>query len=287
MKRLIFCLWAFLLLAGCAQAPGKQPEYDAVVIAMLDTGISTTAIDADRLLAGYNYVTESNDTEDRVNHGTATASIIVGCQSAEVTGLAPGAMLVPLVVTDKVDGQVKGVSPEVLAQAIRDAVDDYGADIINVSLGIQKDHRQVREAVEYAHKKGATVISAVGNDGEDGPYYYPAAYDTVLGVGSHDKFGAVSSFSQQNGTAALLAPGEDIWMASRNGATYGARGTSYAAAHVSAAAALLLEETPTLMPEQVAQTLCEAAADIEDPGWDSKSGWGLLHLTAPNSGKGE
>lgn len=281
MKRFLCCLCALLLLAGCsfeASPPPTPPEYDRVVIAMLDTGISTTAIDSSRLLPGYNYVAPSADTEDRINHGTATASIILGCESAEIRGLAPDVLLLPLVVTDKVDGTVTGVTPKMLAQAIQDAVDVYGADIINVSLGIQKEDNAVRKAVEYANRQGVLVISAVGNDGTGGPLYYPAAYPTVLGVGSHDRNGAVSAFSQQNGTADLLAPGEDIWMASRNGATYGARGTSYATAHVSAAAAVLLAAQPALTPEQLCQALYARAADICDPGWDSASGWGILQF---------
>lgn len=282
MNKILVWLLALLLLTGCS-VPDKQdptsvtpPEYDRVVIAMLDTGISTTAIPGSSLLPGYNYVTDSADTEDRINHGTATASILAGCESAGIQGLAPDALLIPLVVTDKVDGAVTGVAPDMLAKAIRDAVDVYGADIINVSLGIQKDAAAVRQAAEYAESRGVLVISAVGNDGKDGKPYYPAAYDTVLGVGSHDKDGNISTFSQQNGTADLLAPGEDIWMASRNGSTYGAKGTSFAAAHVSAAAALLLAKDPALTPQQLRQALFAAATDIAEPGWDTRSGWGIL-----------
>lgn len=281
MKRFLGCLCALFLLTGCSSdvsSSSTPPDHDRVVIAMLDTGISTKAIDPGALLPGHNYVLDSADTEDRINHGTATASIIAGCASAGVTGLAPEALLLPLVITDKVDGNVTAVSPQVLAQAIRDAADIYGADIINVSLGILKNDPSLRRAVEYVRSQGILVISAVGNDGADGPVYYPAAYDTVLGVGSHDRDGAVSSFSQQNGTADLLAPGEDVWMASRNGAAYGAKGTSYAAAHVSAAAALLLADDPTLTPAQLCQALYARTEDIGDPGRDSHSGWGILPL---------
>ena len=281
MKRVLAWLAALCLLAGCNAPTGPEttatrPQYDGVVIAMLDTGISTIAIDPGCIVAGYNYVTSSSDTEDRINHGTASASVIVGCASAGITGIAKDALLLPLVVTDKVDGTVTGVTTEVLAQAIQDAVDVYGVDIINVSLGIKKDVEKVKQAVAYAESQGVLVVSAVGNDGADSAKYYPAAYETVLAVGSHDKAGNISDFSQQNGTADLLAPGEDIWMASRNGAVYGAKGTSYAASYVSAVAALLLAETPAMAPEQTRQALDAAATDIGDPGWDTGSGWGIL-----------
>ena len=111
MKRLLWILVAALLLTGCSSPESTSPESDAVVIAMLDTGISTTAIASSCLREGYNYVTDSGDTEDRINHGTATASIIAGCASAKVTGLAPDALLIPLVVADKVNREVISVFP--------------------------------------------------------------------------------------------------------------------------------------------------------------------------------
>ena len=274
MRKLFALLLALCLLTGCVASVEEPPalENPGVVIALLDTGISTAAIDPSRILPGYNYVLSSEDTEDRINHGTAAASVIVGCESAEIVGLAPAAFLVPLVVTDKVDGKAKGVTPETLAQAIRDAVDKFGADIINVSLGIKKDTEELHSAVAYAEKKGVLVVSAVGNDGVGGDPYYPAAYDSVLGVGSHDKNDAVSDFTQQNGTVDLLAPGENIWLASRNGKTYGAKGTSYATAYVSAAASLLWQAQPKLTAVEVAQTLLGSAK--------SADGWLLLDMTA-------
>ena len=277
MKKHLALLLALCLLTGCA-APAAEPparEKPGVVIALLDTGMSTAAIDPSRVLPGYNYVRSSEETEDRVNHGTAAASVIVGCESADVAGLATEAFLVPLVVADKVDGKTKGVTPETLARAIRDAVDVHGADIINVSLGIKKDGSELRDAVAYAEERGVLVVAAVGNDGADGDPYYPAAYASVLAVGSHDKNGDVSDFTQQNGTADILAPGEDVWLASRNGKTYGAKGTSYAAAHVSAAAALLLARQPDLTAEDLRQTLLTSARPA--------NGWLLLDQTAPGA----
>lgn len=266
MKQLFALLFALCLLTGCASrqdapAPGEQ---EAVVIALLDTGVSTAAIDSETLLPGWNYVTGTADTEDRINHGTAVASVIAGCESAGVEAMAPEARLVPLAVADKVEGEVVSVAPEVLAQAIRDSVEQYGADIVNVSIGIKKDTPEVRKAVKYARKQGALVIAAVGNDGKSEDLYYPAACEGVLGVGSCDKYGQLSDFSQQNGTADLLAPGEDIWLASRNGKTYGAKGTSYATGFVSAAAARLWRESPELSAKAVEEQLLTASAQTAE-----------------------
>lgn len=267
MKKIAFVLFVTItILNGCAAKKLTiDPVYqvDGVVIALLDTGISTVAIDERRILSGFNYVENSQDSEDKVNHGTAVASAIVGSESAKIVGLAENAYLVPLVMTTKgEDGKLQGVTPETLAQAIYDSIDKYGADIINISLGIKKDVSEVKKAIAYAEKQRVLVVSAMGNEGEEGDYYYPATYDTVLGVGSHNDKGEISDFSQQNGIPNLLAPGEDIWFASKNGKTYGSRGTSYATAYVAAAAARLLAEKPDLSPEQVREILFDTGTDI-------------------------
>lgn len=260
MKRILLVIIAALIcLCGC----GKEPQDvevsqdtqipEGVVIALLDTGVSTTAITSDHLLTGYNYVEESIDTEDCINHGTAVASAILGCASADVEATAPDAYVVPLVVHTKIDGEAISVSTDVLAKAIKDAVDVYQADIINISLGIQKDDDALRTAVEYAAEQGVLVVSAVGNGGVAGKPYYPASYECVLAVGSHDEDGIESDFSQPG--ADVLAPGEDIWLASRNGVTYGTRGTSYATGFVSAKAANLLLEEDGLSLEELKECI--------------------------------
>lgn len=253
MKRIILNVIVILIcLYGCGKAPQDAQVaqiQEGVVIALLDTGVSTTAITGDHLLTGYNYVEDSTDTEDHINHGTAVASAILGCESAGIEATAPEAYVVPLVVMTKIDGEVLSVRTEVLARAIRESVDIYQADIINISLGIQKDDPQIREAVEYAYEQGVLVVSAVGNSGPEGNPYYPASYDCVLAVGSHDEHGEESDFSQPG--ADILAPGEDIWLASRNGVTYGTRGTSYATGFVSAEAANILLAEPELDVETV------------------------------------
>ena len=134
-----------------------------------------------------------------------------------------------------------------------------------MSLGIKKDDPTVKEAIDHVQKQGALVIAAAGNEGDSTDLYYPAAYDGVLTVGSHDKDLEVSDFTQQNGTADILAPGEDIWLASRNGKTYGAKGTSYATAYVSATAALLWQDNLILTADEVTQRVLSTAQTVD--GW--------------------
>lgn len=257
MKRVFYYLFPIilLLLSGCGAAETLPRQDDGrVVIALLDTGVAPDAVQGEHLLPGHNYVTDTDDTADQINHGTAVASVILGSESAGITAAAPEAWVVPLVIVTKLEGEMKRCDPDTLAQAIRDSIDLYGADIINVSLGIRTDEPVLEAAVAYAEQQGVLVVSAVGNGGPEEPPCYPAAYETVLAVGSCDKNGVESDFSQSG--ADILAPGEDIWLASRNGKTYGAKGTSYACAFVSAEAAKLLLTSSAQSPQQLRQSLC-------------------------------
>lgn len=258
MKKIAFFLLGMaLLLTGCAPKPEILHDPERIVIALLDSGVSTTAIGSDHLLSGWNYVTDTEDTEDLLSHGTAVASAILGSRSAEVTGAAEDAWLIPLVVVTEVEGKTTGVPPQTLAQAIRESIDRYHADIICVSLGILKEDADLLEAVRYADEQKIPVLAAVGNGGEGGQPLYPAAYDTVLAVGSCDKNGNRSAFSQ-NG-ADVLAPGEDLLLASRSGRPYGVKGTSFSTGYAAAHGANLLMENPSLTPVQLYKELIEKA----------------------------
>ncbi|MBP2680804.1 MAG: hypothetical protein H6Q78_667, partial [Candidatus Krumholzibacteriota bacterium] len=57
-------------------------------------------------------------------------------------------------------------------------------------------------------------------------------------------------------------------------------GTSAAAPHAAAVAALLLDAVPGLTPAQVYQTLETTAIDMNAPGWDENTGFGLIQADA-------
>src|SRR5690606_38237963 len=74
-----------------------------VVVAVLDTGVSAThpAL-AGRVLPGWNFVADNDDTSDTVGHGTYVAAIIAGRAEPgspdDFSGVAPGALILPVTI---------------------------------------------------------------------------------------------------------------------------------------------------------------------------------------------
>lgn len=286
MKRLkqkmtlgILLLWAVIMTVGCSGNPvsptvtvqdemqqaeeEKQEELstevklqEAIKIALIDSGIAREAVNAGQILPGWNYCNNSEDTEDTIGHGTSLAGLIVGSDRAGLTGGSPNAYVVPLVCQiQNPQGTIEKVEPEGLAQIIRDAVDVYACRIINISAGVKTDYDLLREAVEYATKKGVLIVSCAGNEGNS-DLYYPGGYEEVLCVGSANKeLSGRASFSQDNDSVDLLAPGEKVSVVTMKGNVMEVSGTSYSAAYVTAAAATLWQEQPESTPMQIMEQL--------------------------------
>jgi subtilisin family serine protease len=259
-KRLfrILCIVLCLCLISGIIATVEYVTRDPVIIGIIDTGISTNAIDSDHILEGKNYFDPSRSTEDTYGHGTAVASVIL----KEFTN----AQFVPLVSNAYNKGKIEQVDNDVFAGIIRDAVDVYHCRIINVSMGLILDKPSIREAVAYAEEKGVLVVASAGNDyATDGEFtYYPAAYETVLSVGSVNRDGtAVSAFSQRGDWVDIYACGEEITIKTLSGNTRESEGTSYSAAIVTARAARLLQENPNLTPAQLREKLLSKAKQLD------------------------
>lgn len=280
MKKILIYLLVFTLLS-CQSA---SADSKAVRIALIDTGISSDVIDNSKIIKGFNYLNPSMDTQDIKGHGTAVAGIIVGSKTVSIKGVAPDAELVPLVVCTKTENDKTVMGDcDILAQAIRDAIDIYACKIINISAGVLSNTKSLEEAVEYAEEEGVVLISSVGNDNKNHKdnIYYPAAYDTVLGVSALKKSGEVASFSQCNNSVDICAPGDRLKLISTTkGKTTFGSGTSYATAYVSGAAAVLLSKYPNLTPKELRQIICASADDLGPEGYDTTSGWGALNLDA-------
>ncbi|MFL6018977.1 MAG: S8 family serine peptidase [Gaiellaceae bacterium] len=296
----------------------ETPLLPAVKVAVVDSGIDLAHPElAPRVVAARTFVGRS--VADVEGHGTFIAGeIAAATNNAEgIAGIAfPAQLLVAKVVRS--DGTI---SLEAEAKAIRWAADN-DARVINLSIGGLRDPKNLARdtfsqleaaAVQYAVAKGALVVAAVGNNDQapaaPWPYAsYPAALPHVIGVSSIGRANSVSRFSNRDSIYNdIAAPGEDILSTLPRALTRDrpscvdqgysdcgptdyrhARGTSFAAPQVTAAAALVLAQSPALRPAQAGAMLERSAADLNPtngcaacaPGRDALSGWGRLDIAA-------
>ena len=258
-----------------------------VRVGAVDSGVNPHPDLAARLLNGHNYMEDADDetdTSDRYGHGTRVAGLIAGAGENGYIGVAPMAELVPLKITDG-----KSVRVSAVCRAIYGGIDDYGCDVLNLSLGITDDYQSLREAIDYAEQQGVTVVAAVGNTGKD-TTYYPAGYDSVIGVGSVDQNQNVSSRSNRNGSVFLTAPGVDVRSTDSLGGYTLSTGTSFAVPQVTGAAAVLMGIDGTLTAAEIRSLLAQTAIDRGAEGYDESCGYGILNVAgsvAALAGEGE
>jgi serine protease len=311
--------WANVTSAG---APGGQ----GVVVAVLDTGVAYTNRGAFRrspdfsrfsFVAGYDFVAGDAFPSDRNGHGTFVASTIAEASNNAfgLTGLAFGARIMPVRV---LDGQGEGEA-STIAEGVRYAV-NHGARVINLSLEFSSnvtasDIPELIQSLRYARRHGVFVAAAAGNEAHTA-IAYPARVSDVVAVGATTEHGCLADYSNDGSGLTLVAPGggadanlpgdpnchpeqpagRDIFQVTftgssprRFGIPTGYEGTSMAAPHVSAAAALViasgvLGRRPS--PAQVTARLRATARKLGGGGDERLYGAGLLDAGAATASGG-
>ncbi len=247
-----------------------------VTVAVVDSGVDDHHPDlTGRVLPGADFT--GNAADGRVDlstdaHGTAVAGIIAGTGTGpdHITGLAPDATILPVRISDTLTSD-----PAVLAQGINYAT-THGAKIINISICARILNPQIRTAVETAIEHDIVVVAAAGNDRLTGnPAQYPAALPGVIAVAATDAEDRLWPKSESGPYLGVTAPGVDIYTTGAEGSHQQATGTSFAAPHVAAAAALLRARYPA---ETAAQIISRLTSTAHHPrqGRDDTSGYGFI-----------
>jgi len=137
-----------------------------IKIAVIDTGVDFNHPDLfgwgpdGKVIGGHNFIEENQLPMDTNGHGTKVAGIIAA--DGNTLGVAHKAKILAYKVSE--DGE--GVSSELITKAIEKAIEDK-ADIINISLGVNKTNSKIDSAVNHAWDNGIFVVTAAGNDGPE------------------------------------------------------------------------------------------------------------------------
>ena len=186
------------------------------------------------------------DPSDGFGHGTAVASVIAarGDDGFGLSGMAWDARLMPVKVLHD-DGW--GTTATMIAGL--DYALDEGARIVNMSLNGPDRSQALDDAIRQTEARGVLVVTSAGNDGRnrDRVPSYPASErsTSVITVASTDRAGALapgSAFGRRS--VDLAAPGDEILTSDLGERFTRHSGTSFAAAYVTGAAALLAAAHP-------------------------------------------
>lgn len=295
--------WHYDLINLDEQSAWDKRDGSGVRAAVLDTGVSRRDGDWHPELAPnincaiqgcYDAVDDDNRPldESNSNHGThVTGTLGADAGTAgKVTGVAHAVDLVPVRVLGSDEGSVADV-----IEGIRWVLNEAEADLINLSLGSQTNNSSLADAIADAEAAGVIVVGASGNAGDDRPFF-PAAYPTVLAVGSVDCTGERSAFSNFGVWLDLVAPGgggaengcgddRDFVVSAIPGGVGGLQGTSMAAPHVSGVMAMLRQGDDDLSPA-VARALVregQITRDTATDAFDIEIGSGVIDASAAAS----
>jgi subtilisin family serine protease len=275
-----------------------------VTIAVVDTGVDVTAPDlAAKSVQMYDVASGGGDAPDFNGHGTFVASLAAGSvtNGEGIAGFGGDANL--LAVRASETGRY--LTDVDAAAAIVYAVDG-GAKIVNLSFGGPRSSIVERRAVDYAVRRGALLVAAVGNEFHNGnAAQYPAALLQPIGsrgrggrglaVGGSTRAGKRASFSNTGSHVSLVAPATEVLSAVSSLSSpksyprvalpgsvtglYGfGSGTSYAAPQVAGAAALVWAANPVLTAPQVAQILKSTSSGRGR--WNPRVGYGQIDVAA-------
>ena len=140
-----------------------QSGYDGsgITVAIIDTGIDLNHPDLEgKIIGGYDFVDNDDISEDTNGHGTEVAGIIAS--NGNIKGIAPNSKILAYKVSE--DGE--SVPSSLIIKAIEKSIDD-GANIINISLGINQTNTKIDKTVNKAIENNIFVVTAAGNFGPE------------------------------------------------------------------------------------------------------------------------
>lgn len=254
---------------------GALDDGTGVPVVVLDTGVPNH-MDL-KPAGGKSFI--SGYEEDKNGHGTHCGGIInaIANNGMGVAGIAPEADVWFGAVLDArgsgdIDDIVKG---------IRWAVDEVGAKVISMSLGVPDGYpifKNLEEAVNYATSQGVAVICAAGN--ESGGVGQPACYDAAIAVAAVNSKHEHANFSNRGPEVDFAAGGVSVYSTYLGNGYARLSGTSMACPALAGIATLILademnDHNKWLSPAELVEKMKRISYDVGGDGFDETYGHGI------------
>jgi subtilisin family serine protease len=270
-------------------------------------------------IQGWNFIADNNDPMDDYGHGTMTAGTIAArpISGKGIFGVNPRATIMNLKVIDKagnvgtwdvaraiyyaanrgakvINLSLGGKRPSFIVDAAIGYAKRRGALVVvaagndAMDAGLYSSGSLGALAVAATDKKNKRLT--ISNWGHEVDIAAPGFDILSLRAKGTDML-------LQTGTVPYMIGGREYWPWKKDGqgieqeeyspgknivkeGYYHATGTSFAAPFVSGVASLILSKDSELTAEQVTRMLLMSAKDVETPGWDQLTGYGLINARA-------
>lgn len=260
-----------------------EPSSNSIRVGIMDSGIA----DHEDLVVeeGYDFYNENSITsDDESGHGTHIAGVIAAkINNIGVSGVAPNVKIVPLQISYMVDEDlIPWTYTSTVIKAISYATNLWDTpdriDILNYSFEGYGENLTVLNA---AKNFPGLFVWCAGNDRKDlgmieGIEDYQA--DNIITVASHTENGTLGTNSNSGYFVDVLAPGQSIYSTlplEINSTGYGyMSGTSMAAPHVSAIAALILSYDRDIPSSMVKEIICNNCKQL--PNLTNRTRYGVV-----------
>jgi serine protease len=309
--------WHYFEATGGIRAPEAWDTENGAgaVVAVLDTGYRPHADLVANIIAGYDMISDlsvANDgngrdadasdpgdwtaTRNSSWHGTHVAGTVAAVTNngVGVAGVAFGAKVMSVRVLGTGGGFTSDIADGIV-WASGGSVPGVPntttpAQVINMSLGgFGACSSTLKTAINGAVGRGTVVVASAGNSAINAKDQNPANCPNTITVAATGRNGGRASYSNFGKVVELAAPGGSgsnyVWSTLNNGTTVpttdayaGYQGTSMAAPHVAAVAALMMAKSPAMTPAQVTSTLRSTARAF--PAACNKCGSGIVDAAA-------
>lgn len=268
--------------SACIQTPAAwdiTTGSSNVLVAVLDSGLNGALAEfTNRVVSGYNFVSNNTNTADDNDHGTSVAGTLAANANNGIVGAGVDwrCRIMPIKVLDANNNGYYSW----WAQGVDFAV-SQGAKVINLSAGGSTSDATLTHSITNAIAHGVVFVTITHNDGI-GTIRFPGNLTNCITVGATDQRDRRCGFSNFGPQIDLVAPGTNINTVGIDGTWWVWWGTSFAAPQVAGVSSLLIAVRPDLTPDQIRNILCLGAEDqvgdaTDTPGFDNYYGWGRLN----------